>query len=225
MSGLFCLSANEGVFVYIEGEVEIKIPGQSDFKPAEIGMAVAAGSVICTGFNSVAEIDIKTGVIAAGPLTRMTLDQLVVNRKTAATRLSLSSGSVEASVVSSVWEDNDFQVSTPVTTVSVRGTRFTATIRGVECSEGRVIFSKNNRGGSVLLSAGQSSESVGSALLKPRTARALAVSPSVASPASLLAGTGRQALAACSSKGSFSDDRSFRYSPGDPPGSVLLAVE
>lgn len=182
---LFRISASEGVFVYVEGEVEISVSGDGGFIPATAGMAILPGAVICTGFDGTAEIDITTGILVAEPLTRMTLEELAIHetQSKARTRLTLDSGGVAASVDSSRWDENDFEIQTPVTTASVRGTEFVLTPRTLTCTEGRVSYSgRANNKRSVAVGAGQQAVNTTNALQRPQTVKAKKINLKASSP-------------------------------------------
>jgi len=105
------------------GKVEIK-PPKGAWTPARKGMAVAAGSIVSTGFRSKATIDLDESTIFVNQLTRLTLEELARKQNVITTNINIRAGSLSAEVKTGGTEyKHDFRVKSPVSTAAVRGTR------------------------------------------------------------------------------------------------------
>ena len=107
----------------IKGKVEVKPLGKAWVEARE-GMTVDLLATISTGFNSSATLVIADNKIAVAPLTRLTVDKIVEQAGTLGTSLHLRVGKVNAEVKSSSATPQDFKVTSPYSTASVRGTIF-----------------------------------------------------------------------------------------------------
>ncbi|RKX76659.1 MAG: hypothetical protein DRP87_11250 [Spirochaetes bacterium] len=107
----------------ITGKVELKSAG-ADWLPARVGMEVSVGTIVSTGFNSSAVLDLGSSVINVKQLTRMTLEELIQKEGTINTSLFLRVGEVKANVKSVEGLTHDFTLKSSTSTASVRGTEF-----------------------------------------------------------------------------------------------------
>lgn len=123
----------------IKGKVEVKQLGKN-WVPAKNGMVVDTLSTISTGFDSQATLAIADNRIAVAPLTRLTVDKIIEQAGTAGTSLHLRVGKVSAEVKSSKGIPQDFKVTSPYSTASVRGTEFSYDGFVLEVAEGNVAF-------------------------------------------------------------------------------------
>jgi hypothetical protein len=123
LTGFGVLSAQEAVFTEVNGKVEYRVPGAA-WKPARVGDKVGKGTVVSTGFKSVAELKLGTATITLKPVTRLTLEEIVNSRSGTQTRLYLLAGRVKADVPPQTGQTIDFRVKSPTATASVRGTGF-----------------------------------------------------------------------------------------------------
>jgi hypothetical protein len=123
----------------IRGKVEIKPLGKA-WVEAKDGMTVDLLATISTGFNSSATLTIAENKIAVAPLTRLTVDKIVEQAGTLGTNLHLRVGKVNAEVKSSSATPQDFKVTSPYSTASVRGTTFEYDGFVLKVEEGTVMF-------------------------------------------------------------------------------------
>ena len=104
------------------GKVEV-MQGDSWVKLNE-GDTIETGALVSTGFKSEAKLKVAGSEFILGPLTRITVEELVSSSKKDNTQLFLDSGSVDATVNSEDGKRVGFKVRSPVATASVRGTQF-----------------------------------------------------------------------------------------------------
>ena len=123
----------------IKGKVEVKQFGKN-WSPAQEGMVVDALATISTGFDSQATLAIAENRIAVAPLTRLTVDKIIEQAGKSGTSLHLRVGKVSAEVKSSKGTPQDFKVTSPYSTASVRGTEFSYDGMVLEVGEGNVAF-------------------------------------------------------------------------------------
>jgi hypothetical protein len=123
----------------IKGKVEVKRLGKA-WAPAKDGMVVDTLATISTGFDSRVTLAIADNRIAVSPLTRLTVDKIIEQAGTAGTSLHLRVGKVSAEVKSSKGTPQDFKITSPYSTASVRGTSFTYDGFVLDVNEGRVAF-------------------------------------------------------------------------------------
>jgi hypothetical protein len=104
----------------VSGKVEIKTVKKGWVK-AEQGMTLEKGTMISTGFNSQAVVELGPSLVIAKPLTRMTIEELVEKEGTIKTELFLNVGKIQAEVRSGEGLKNDFKLKSAVSTAAVRG--------------------------------------------------------------------------------------------------------
>jgi hypothetical protein len=107
----------------ITGKVEIK-PPQLSWVAAQAGTAVSLGTIISTGFNSTAVLDLGGSVLKVDPLTRLRIEELIEREGTVTTELFLRVGKVNAEVKTTAGLTQNFKLRSPVSTAAVRGTGF-----------------------------------------------------------------------------------------------------
>ena len=136
----FSASALEAKFVSIEGKVEILEGGM--WIPVEEGDIIQeSGAVISTGFKSNAVVSVKGTNFTLGPLTRITIENMVAMENKDSTQIYIDSGSLKANVSSSDGRKVGFKVRSAVATASVRGTEFKVTSSGrLSVTQGLVSF-------------------------------------------------------------------------------------
>jgi len=123
----------------IKGKVEVK-PLNAAWAPAKDGMVVTTLTTISTGFDSSVTIKMDKNTIYVKPLTRLTVDKLLEAQGTVSTSLYLRTGTVQATVKSAEGVKQEFQVQSPYSTASVRGTDFEYDGLILTVSEGVVAF-------------------------------------------------------------------------------------
>jgi hypothetical protein len=131
---------SQAVVREISGKVEVMPAGQS-WIPARVGMSLALGTFISTGFNSSAVLEIGQATLQARPLTRLRLDELVEREGTIRTDLFLKVGKVRAQVKTGEGLTQDFKLKSPVSTAAVRGTGFEYEGYDLYVFEGNVRYS------------------------------------------------------------------------------------
>ncbi len=106
----------------ISGEVEVK-QGNREWNPARVGMKLAAGDYLATGFDSRAVLLIPGGTEARlDEMTHVKIAALLSESGAVRTMLKLRTGGVDARVHRTPGVKTDFKVNTPTSTISVRGT-------------------------------------------------------------------------------------------------------
>lgn len=150
------------VIKQLTGKVQLKHPG-AEWINAAPGATVGLGTIVSTGFNSTAVLDLGTSEIQVRPLTRLRLDELLRNANKVTTNVFLTVGEVHASVEHLPSLIQSFTLQSPVSTAAVRGTQFTYAGSWVETQDGVVRFT-NSAGFGRDVSRGQGSELAGSDL-------------------------------------------------------------
>ncbi|MDR2702201.1 MAG: FecR family protein [Spirochaetaceae bacterium] len=145
-----------GVIRELTGEVELKRAGAPSFIRAKAGDAVAADTVISTGFKSTAIIELGNSTIAVRPLTRLSLAEIQSVSDTETVRVNLQTGRIRVDVKPTTGTRANFTVQSPSATASVRGTSFEFDTCSLKVNEGRVVF-KGNRGIGILIPTGMAS--------------------------------------------------------------------
>jgi hypothetical protein len=123
----------------LKGKVEVKALGQ-DWKPAADGMKIDFLTTVSTGFDSTATLMIGKNMVHIDPLTRLTVDKIVEKAGSLSTSLHLRVGNVSAEVKAPAGVTQDFKVTSPYSTASVRGTKFSYNGLKLVVREGRVAF-------------------------------------------------------------------------------------
>jgi hypothetical protein len=126
----------------IDGKVEVREPG-GRWQAAEVGMPVGTGATVSTGFGATAELSIRDSVLTVDPLTRMTVEELIETEGVVKSSLQLNVGRVEADVQTAEGLESEFQVKSPLSTASVRGTVFSFDGTTIEVSEGVVTLTNS----------------------------------------------------------------------------------
>jgi hypothetical protein len=164
------LLLSHGLFAYdpvavirsTEGKVEI-MTSSDTWTPVTTGMYVPVGATISTGFDATADIEIGGAILTVEPLTRMRIDELSVSGDTINTDLDLQVGRIRAEVNAVEGLQNDFTLSSPVTTASVRGTSFVFDTINLFTETGLVELS-NRHGQYVNVYAGETGKGTGTGL-------------------------------------------------------------
>lgn len=120
--------AFDATVVAVSGKVEKK-EGNS-WIALNKGDKITQGTVISTGFESNLVFTAKGSTVTVGPLTRLTVEQLVSTPKKDSSQLYIDSGKVSAEVNSAGGKQTGFKVKSPVATASVRGTEFSVNSAG-----------------------------------------------------------------------------------------------
>ncbi len=139
---------SRAVITQIKGKVEVKFPGGA-WQGARVGLSIPKGTIISTGFNSSAVVQMDHSVLTVKQLSRLTLEELARSGDEIDTRVFLRSGHVEAEVNPSEGLKHNYKLRSPITTASVRGTGFKSGVKKLFVKHGLVLLSNLiNRGGS-----------------------------------------------------------------------------
>jgi hypothetical protein len=143
LGGLFAQEAGEPrtVIQEISGTVEVKAPDAADWTPAARGQVLERRTLISTGFKSSALIAIGNSTLSVQPLTRLSLEELVLSGNSEKVDLNLRAGRVRANVRPPAGGTTNFEVRSPTATASVRGTVFEFNGTELRVDEGRVHLS------------------------------------------------------------------------------------
>ena len=152
-AGIFAQNQN-AVIKEITGTVELKAPGQANFRPARVGERVGNTTIISTGFKSTAVIEIGSSTITVRPLTSLSLETILGTNEGPATNLELRTGRVRVDVNPPAGSRANFNVQSPSSTASVRGTNFEMDFMNITVNKGTVVFGSGDQ--PVLVTAGQS---------------------------------------------------------------------
>lgn len=128
----------------LRGKVEIKLPGMGWTIPRE-NQEIPANTLVSTGINATARLQIGNSSIVLQPLTRLSLEEIQVQAGQEATRINLNTGRVSAQVRSTAGREVSFEVRSPVATASVRGTDFDFDGVRLQVSQGSVVVINQSR--------------------------------------------------------------------------------
>lgn len=136
---IFSVHALTATVQSVKGKVEIQEAGV--WVKLQKGDSLEKGTVISTGFNSEAVLAVSNSNISLGPLTRVTLEDLVSTNDKDTTQIYIDSGTIAANVSGKDGKRAGFKVRSPVATASVRGTSFVVSSSGkLTVTEGLVAF-------------------------------------------------------------------------------------
>ncbi len=145
-----------------------------DWEPAEAGLSLVAGDFISTGFESWVVLDVPGGAEARlEELTQIKVAKLLSKKGAVKTLLRLRTGGLDAHIKKAPGVKTQFEVNTPTSTLSVRGTQEQITMSDGFGTQVKVIAGSVNvtsgSGQSTTASAGDTStvESADSAPSNP----------------------------------------------------------
>jgi len=148
--------AQNGTISELSGTVELKPARSASFVPAKIGDAVAADTIVSTGFRSTAVIKVGSSTIAVRPLTRLSLAEITSESDSETLKVDLQAGRVRVDVKPPAGTRATTSVQSPNATASVRGTEFEFDTVNLLVSEGKVAF-QGSSGMAVMVPAGTTS--------------------------------------------------------------------
>jgi hypothetical protein len=105
----------------IKGTVETRPAKDQPWTPVKVGMSLAEGADIRTGFRAGCRLDMTDSLVQVDPLTVVRIGQLRKDGSKVRTRLYMKQGSTQA-VVEKGRIESDFAIVTPSATLSVLGT-------------------------------------------------------------------------------------------------------
>ena len=164
VSGAVLLFAQSPTAVIREmsGTVELKKSGSAVWVPAQQGDLIDKATIVSTGFKSTASLVVGNSTLIVRPLTRLSLEELMIQNETEMININLSTGRIHANVKPPAGGRANFSVQSPTATASVRGTSFEMDTSSIQVLEGAVsyapaagVVSVINR--PVTISAGQES--------------------------------------------------------------------
>lgn len=144
---------------------------ESGWEPAVAGVKLANGDRVHTGFNASVVLTYPDGSrLLVGPMTIIQLTDIDVGPGGGIrARVLLRTGEVTAQVNRSTGARGDFQVKTPTTTASTRGTKFSVAYDGsattVKVTESSVAVTAGSA--SAIVSAGQETRSTATSVAPP----------------------------------------------------------
>lgn len=127
----------EAKIVSIQGTLEIKSL-DSDWKPAQVDMILKQGDMIRTKANSSATLNVdgmaQSAIVEVTENSQLLLSQLLKDDslKTENTLLDLSLGKILIKAQKLYNQSSKFEVKTPTSIVSVRGTSFAVEVQAFE---------------------------------------------------------------------------------------------
>jgi hypothetical protein len=116
---------------FIQGQVEVKLNGSANWKPAEIGMKLGQKDALRTLENS--KVDLSFGAkggIRIEPSSQLSLAEYTKD----ATLLDLTMGKVLVTA-EKLSKDSKFEVKTPTAVASITGTQFLVEVAPEEVKE------------------------------------------------------------------------------------------
>lgn len=118
-----CAQDVSAKIVALEGDVTVKTDDASDWKPASINQELRQGAYIMTAFESNCELEfMDKSKMKVKELSKIQVNKFTSELKKVDTEVTLYNGKVRATVHKDVDKSTNFQVKTPVSTISVRGT-------------------------------------------------------------------------------------------------------
>ena len=123
------------------GTVELKAGGSGDWVPAKTGDRLESATIISTGFKSTALLTVGNSTMMVRPLTRLSLEELLLDRDNVETiNVGLQTGRVQVNVNPPAGSKTSYTIRSPMATASVRGTSFYLDPVNLRVIEGAVIF-------------------------------------------------------------------------------------
>jgi len=141
----------------IAGTVELKRPGSANYVHASVGDRVANATIISTGFRSSAVLDTGSSTITVRPLTNLSLETIMDTGNAETTNLELKTGRIRVDVNPPTGSRTNFNVQSPSSTASVRGTNFEMDFMNLKVNKGTVQLGSAASDQPVVVIAGQSS--------------------------------------------------------------------
>ena len=125
----FTIYAQTATVISVTGKAE-KLISPDTWQALSVGDVLSKGDTVSTSFKTELILKINNDTVTVSSLTRVTIQQLASTASKNETSLFISSGSIKASVNPTDNKREDFTVSSPVATASVRGTSFSFNAAG-----------------------------------------------------------------------------------------------
>ena len=124
--------------VSLDGKAEVKLMGQSNWTPAQVGTVLHEGDTLKTAAGAAALLNVdgkgQTATIDVSEKSQLLLSQMLYNKEkgTSKTLLDLAMGEVLIKAQKVHGEESKFEVKTPTSIVGVRGTTFKVKVESAE---------------------------------------------------------------------------------------------
>jgi hypothetical protein len=143
LAGAAALSAQSprGLIRNLQGTVEVKAPGSPVWRAASAGQILEAETLISTGFNSTALVEVGNSTVLVRSLTRMSIREAEAAAGADRVNIQLRTGRIRAEVKPPEGGAVHFTVRAPTATASVRGTVFEFDTVNLRVEEGTVALS------------------------------------------------------------------------------------
>jgi hypothetical protein len=137
----------QAVFRDISGTVEVKAPGEDNWRSARIGQSISRTTLVSTGFKSAAILAVGNSLLTVRPLTRLTVEEMQETEGRERVNINLQTGRIRADVKPPEGGISEFTIRSPTATASVRGTSFEFDGLQLRVDEGRVHVTGGDRTG------------------------------------------------------------------------------
>ena len=138
-SGALCEDTRRTAkIIDITGQVKLKLAGEQDFMPAQVGMTLGEWDLIKTyaGSSAILNLDgeAETATVELDENSELILSELIEDKdnKTQQTLLDLAVGKILIKAQKLHSEDSRFEIKTPTSVVGVRGTTFAVEVEALE---------------------------------------------------------------------------------------------
>ena len=145
--------AQTGTIRELSGTVETRAPGAQSFVRASAGQEISLDTILSTGFNSFALVQVGSALITVRPITKLSLTEIRAAAGVETINANLQTGRVRVDLNPPAGTRASMRVTSPNATASVRGTTFDFDTRFISVSHGGVSF-QGNRGHTVPVNAG-----------------------------------------------------------------------
>ena len=128
MSSNVFAQAMSAKIVVLDGDVTVKKDDKSEWGKASLNQELPEGAYLMTAFESNCELEfIDKSKMKVKELSKIQINKFSTELKKVDAEVTLYNGSVKATVHKDVDTKTEFQVKTPVSTISVRGTEMDIT--------------------------------------------------------------------------------------------------
>lgn len=157
--GAAAFGVEQGVIDSVSGTVRIH-QADGSWELAEVGDLVEDGMALSTGFDASAVVALGASRITVDPIAYVQFSELAQDGTEDRATMDLSFGRVRSRVRDTEGRSTDFEVRSPVSTATVKGTDFLYDGSRLEVLEGDVAL-QNSIGQSHSVRAGQRSRAYG----------------------------------------------------------------
>lgn len=124
--------------ISLDGKADLKLAGESNWAPAQVGTVMNEGDTLKTAEGAIATINVdgkgQTATVEVKENSQLLLSEMLVDQSagTSKTLLDLAMGEVLIKAQKVHGEQSKFEVKTPTSIVGVRGTTFNVKVEAVE---------------------------------------------------------------------------------------------